>query len=34
MEKEVGRVAMSQRDFYLCAPPVSAVGESGQRAGI
>lgn len=33
-EKGVGRAAMSQRDFYLCAPSVSAVGERGQCAGI
>lgn len=30
----MGRAAVSQRDFYLCAPPVSEVGERGQPAGI
>lgn len=33
-ERGVGRAAMSQRDFYLCAPPVSAAGARGQRTVI
>lgn len=34
VERGVRRAAMSQRDLYLCAPPVSAVGARGQRTVI